>query len=312
VSRRQPERAGQPRRRRDPRVVPRRAAAAPAGRRDRRLHAQPRRHRSATASTRTTCGAVLAADNYTIRRAPRGRRASEDSRRTHRSDEAPPRLPGLRRAIAALPGARRGRRAVAMAFAELRHRREVAPGSPGSITSWCPAAASSSEFRGRPVRPSLHAVPVYAGAARRAGARLDILSVGTGTLATPLGAGGSSGARSRPRAIARFRDARSRELAQAAGAQAGDPTRPRPGIRAAAVSPGTRAARPPADRRRADVLRRPGVWPKPDASRYAHHLASMAAIAARRAVRDCHEVRDVRHRPARRRAGAECHAIAAS
>src|SRR5262249_17786360 len=33
----------------------------------------------------------------------------------------------------------------------------------------------------------------------------------------------------------------------------------------------------------------PRVWPKPDAARYAHHLASMAAIAAR-AVRDGHEV----------------------
>ena len=54
----------------------------------------------------------------------------------------------------------------------------------------------------------------------------------------------------------------------------------------------------------------PRVWPKPDAARYAHHLASMAAIAAR-AVRDGHEVAMFGTDRPDAAPVAECHAIAA-
>src|SRR5262249_47492960 len=56
-----------------------------------------------------------------VRRGPQKAPASE----VPASEDPPPRSP-LRRAVAAMPGARKGRRAVVMAIAELRHRREVA------------------------------------------------------------------------------------------------------------------------------------------------------------------------------------------
>jgi len=253
----------------------------------------------------TTCGA-FSLPHYTIRRAPRAP-AGEDAGDPP-GDEAPPRLPGLRRAIAALPGARRGRRAVAMAVAELRHRREVAARLAGFDHVVVSGGGQLDEFWGGPFG---HPYTLYrfAGAARRAGARLDILSVGTGTLATPLGRRFVRRALEAAR-YRSFRDARSRELAQAAGAQAGDPIVPdlAYGLPLASPAPALRA------RRRIGVAPMcyadPRVWPKPDAARYAHHLASMAAIAAR-AVRDGHEVAMFGTDRPDAAPVAECHAIAA-
>jgi polysaccharide pyruvyl transferase WcaK-like protein len=54
----------------------------------------------------------------------------------------------------------------------------------------------------------------------------------------------------------------------------------------------------------------PRVWPRPDAARYAHHLTSMAGIAAR-AVRDGHEVAMFGTDRPDAAPVAECHAIAA-
>ena len=251
----------------------------------------------------TTCGA-FSLPHYTIRRAPRSSEAAGDSP----GNDAPPRLPGLRRAVAALPGARQGRRAVAMAVAELRHRREVAARLAGFDHVVVSGGGQLDEFWGGPFG---HPYTLYrfAGAARRAGARLDILSVGTGTLVTPLGR------RFVRRALEAahhrsFRDARSRELAEPAGAQPGDPIVPdlAYGLPLASPAPAPRA------RRRIGVAPMcyadPRVWPRPDAARYAHHLASMAGIAAR-AVRDGHEVAMFGTDRPDAAPVAECHAIAA-
>src|SRR5262249_19083171 len=146
-------------------------------------------------------------------------------------------------------------------------------------------------------------------AARRAGARFSILSVGTGTLATRLGR------RFVRRAIAAasyrsFRDARSRELAGAAGALAGDPIVPDLAYRLPVATP----VPPPRGRRRIGVAPMcyadPRVWPKPDAARFAHHLHSMAGIAAR-AVRDGHDVAMFGTDRPDVAPVAECHALAA-
>ncbi|HEX3479063.1 MAG TPA: polysaccharide pyruvyl transferase family protein [Kofleriaceae bacterium] len=254
----------------------------------------------------TTCGA-FSLPHYTIRRAPLSADGGDAP-----GDEAPPRLSGLRRAVAALPGARRGRRAVAMAVAELRHRREVAARLAGFDQVVVSGGGQLDEFWGGPFG---HPYTLYrfAGAARRAGARLDILSVGTGTLATPLGrrfvrrALDTASYRS-------FRDARSRELAQPAGAGPGDPIVPDLAYGLPVDLPPRSPAPAPRARRRIGVAPMcyadPRVWPKPDAARYAHHLASMAGIAAR-AVRDGHEVAMFGTDRPDAAPVAECHAIAA-
>jgi polysaccharide pyruvyl transferase WcaK-like protein len=195
-----------------------------------------------------------------------------------------------------------------MAVAELRHRREVAARLAGFDHVVVSGGGQLDEFWGGPFG---HPYTLYrfAGAARRAGARLDILSVGTGTLATPLGRRFVRRALEAAR-YRSFRDARSRELAQPAGAQAGDPIVPdlAYGLPLASPAPAPRA------RRRIGVAPMcyadPRVWPKPDAARYAHHLASMAAIAAR-AVRDGHEVAMFGTDRPDAAPVAECHAIAA-
>jgi len=251
----------------------------------------------------TTCGA-FSLPHYTIRRAPRSSEAAGDSP----GNDAPPRLPGLRRAVAALPGARQGRRAVAMAVAELRHRREVAARLAGFDHVVVSGGGQLDEFWGGPFG---HPYTLYrfAGAARRAGARLDILSVGTGTLVTPLGR------RFVRRALETahhrsFRDARSRELAEPAGAQPGDPIVPDLAYGLPLASP----APAPRPRRRIGVAPMcyadPRVWPKPDAARYAHHIASMAGIAVR-AVQAGHEVAMFGTDRPDTAPVAECHALAA-
>jgi polysaccharide pyruvyl transferase WcaK-like protein len=251
----------------------------------------------------TTCGA-FSLPHYTIRRAPRT--PAPDGEPS--GETAPPRLVHLRRAVAALPGARQGRRAVAMALSELRHRREVAAQLAGCDHVVVSGGGQLDEFWGGPFG---HPYTLYrfAGAARRAGARFDVLSVGTGTLATPFGR------RFVRRALAAasyrsFRDARSRELAEPAGALAGDPIVPDLAYGLPlAVWPGSVSPR-----RRIGVAPMcyadPRVWPRPDATRYAHHLASMAAIAAR-AVRDGHEVAMFGTDRPDAAPVAECHAIAA-
>ncbi|HZJ65259.1 MAG TPA: polysaccharide pyruvyl transferase family protein [Kofleriaceae bacterium] len=238
-----------------------------------------------------TCGA-FSLPHYTIRRAPRNAAGepggpSDAPGDDANGDEPAPRLRRLRRAVAAIPGARQGRRAVAMAIAELRHQREVAARLAGFDHVVVSGGGQLDEFWGGPFG---HPYTLYrfSRAARRAGARFDILSVGTGTLATALGR------RFVRRALAAssyrsFRDARSRELAGVAGAAASDPIVPD----LAYGLPLSGAAPPPRVRRLIGVAPMcyadPRVWPKPDAARYEHHLASMAAIAAR-AVRGGHEV----------------------
>ena len=215
----------------------------------------------------------------------------------------------LRRAVAAIPGARQGRRAVAMALAELRHQREVAARLAGFDHVVVSGGGQLDEFWGGPFG---HPYTLYrfSRAAQRAGARFDILSVGTGSLATRLGR------RFVRRALAgasyhSFRDARSRELAGPAGAAATDPVVPDLAY-GLPVSP---AAPPPRARRLIGVAPMcyadPRVWPRPDAARYAHHLASMAGIAAR-AVRDGHDVAMFGTDRPDAAPVAECHAIAAA
>src|SRR5262245_44592476 len=177
----------------------------------------------------TTCGA-FSLPHYTIRRLPRASAdaagAPSDATAPGRDDDAEPapRLRQLRRAVAALPGARPGRRAVAMAVAEVRHRREVAARLAGFDHVVVSGGGQLDEFWGGPFG---HPYTLYrfSRAARAAGARFDILSVGTGTLCTQLGR------RFLRRAITAatyrsFRDARSRELAAAAGALPDDPIVP--------------------------------------------------------------------------------------
>ena len=253
----------------------------------------------------TTCGA-FSLPHYTIR-APRAPAGDDGDREV--PDDAP-RPSRLRRAIAALPGARPGRRAVAMAVAELRHRREVAARLAGFDHVVVSGGGQLDEFWGGAFG---HPYTLYrfAGAARRAGARLDILSVGTGTLATPLGRRFVRRALETAR-YRSFRDARSRELAGPAGAQPGDPIVPD----LAYGLPVTLPAHAPSPRGRLRIgvapmcYADPRVWPRPDAARYAHHLASMAAIAVR-AVQGGHEVAMFGTDRPDAAPVAECHALAA-
>ena len=248
-----------------------------------------------------TCGA-FSLPHYTIRRAPRAtpteaaasRESSADGASAGGSgDEAEaeaervPRLRRLRRVVAAIPGARQSRRAVSMAMAEVRHRREVAARLDGFDHVVVSGGGQLDEFWGGPFG---HPYTLYrfSGAARRAGAQFAVLSVGTGTLATPLGR------RFVRRALASasyrsFRDVRSRELAAAAGAVESDLVVPD----LAYGLPLAEEVRPARGRRLIGVAPMcyadPRVWPRPDAARYGRHLSTMAAIAAR-AVRDGHEV----------------------
>src|SRR6185295_10980789 len=207
----------------------------------------------------------------------------------------------------AIPGARQGRRAVAMAMAELRHRREVSARLAGVDHVVVSGGGQLDEFWGGPFG---HPYTLYrfSRAARSAGARFAVLSVGTGTLATQLGR------RFVRRALTTasyrsFRDARSRELAAPAGALDTDPIVPDLAyglpVAAPALAPSTRRRIGVAPMCYAD----PRVWPKPDADRYAHHLASMAAIAAR-AVKGGHEVAMFGTDRPDAAPVAECHAIA--
>jgi polysaccharide pyruvyl transferase WcaK-like protein len=227
------------------------------------------------------CGA-FSLPHYTIRRAARGAATSDDA-----ADEPPARLPRLRRAVAAIPGARQSRRAVSMAVAEVRHRREVAARLVGFDHVVVSGGGQLDEFWGGPFGHP-YTLFRFSRAARRVGARFDVLSVGTGSLSTSLGR------RFVRRALASasyrsFRDARSRELAGAAGAVESDLIVPD----LAYGLPVSEAARPVRGRRLIGVAPMcyadPRVWPRPDAARYARHLATMAAIAAR-AVRDGCEV----------------------
>jgi len=249
-----------------------------------------------------TCGA-FSLPHYTIRRAPREAAGGAG----HPGEDPEPRLRRLRRAVAALPGARQGRRAVSMALAELRHQREIAARLAGFDHVVVSGGGQLDEFWGGPFG---HPYTLYrfSRAARRAGARFEVLSVGTGSLATRLGRRFVrrvlSGADHRS-----FRDARSRELAGAAGADPGDLIVPdlAYGLPIAAAAPAPRARRliGVAPMCYAD----PRVWPKPDAARYAHHIGSMAQIAAR-AVRDGHEVAMFGTDRPDAAPVAECHAIA--
>jgi polysaccharide pyruvyl transferase WcaK-like protein len=251
-----------------------------------------------------TCGA-FPLPHYGVRRAPRDPAPAGEGH----PEEPSPRLRGLRRAVGALPGARQGRRAVMMAVAELRHRREVAARLAGFDHVVVAGGGQLDEFWGGPFG---HPYTLYrfSRAARRAGARFDVLSVGTGSLSTPLGrrfvrrALAGAGYRS-------FRDARSRELAQVAGAAAGDPIVPD----LAYALPFAPSAGSPRGRRLIGVAPMcyadPRVWPVPDAARYARHLQTMAAIAAR-AVRAGHEVAMFGTDRPDGAPVAECHAIAAS
>jgi polysaccharide pyruvyl transferase WcaK-like protein len=249
------------------------------------------------------CGA-FSLPHYTIRRAPRGAGADTPV------DESP-RLPRLRRmaaVVASLPGARQGRRVATMAVAELRHRREVASRLAGVDRVVVCGGGQLDEFWGGPLG---HPYTLYqfSRAARRAGAKFDVLSVGVGSLSTALGRRlvrtALAGASYRS-----FRDERSRELAMIAGFSAGDPIVP--DLAYALPLPPA----PPAQHGRRQIgvapmcYADPRVWPRPDATRYAHHLRSMAAIAAR-AVRDGHDVALFGTDRPDAAPVAECHAIAA-
>jgi polysaccharide pyruvyl transferase WcaK-like protein len=261
-----------------------------------------------------TCGG-FSLPHYTIRRAPRAAAAAPERPGDGPGDDDPgdgargPRWRLLRGAVAALPGARPGRRAASMVFGELRHRRELASRLAGFDRVVVSGGGQLDEFWGGPFG---HPYTLYrfSGAARRAGARLDVLSVGTGTLTSGLGRRfvrrvlAGAGYRS-------FRDARSRELAAAAGAGPDDPIVPD----LAYALPVAAAAPAPRARRLIGVAPMcyadPRVWPKPDAARYARHLETTAAIAAR-AVRDGHEVALFGTDRPDAASVAECHAIAAA
>jgi polysaccharide pyruvyl transferase WcaK-like protein len=250
-----------------------------------------------------TCGA-FPLPHYGVRRSPRHAPAADGGA----GSQPPPALRRLRRAVGALPGARQGRRVMAMALAEVRHRREVANRLTGFDHVVVAGGGQLDEFWGGPLG---HPYTLYrfSRAARRAGAQFDVLSVGTGSLSTQLGRRfvrrALDGASYRS-----FRDARSRELAQVAGAVAADPIVPD----LAYALPFTPAERAPRARQLIGVAPMcyadPRVWPRPDAARYAHHLQSMAAIAAH-AVRAGHEVAMFGTDRPDAAPVAECHAIAA-
>ena len=222
-----------------------------------------------------TCGAY-SLPHYPIRRAARGPDAP--------TGEPPPPPSFVRRTVGALPGARRSRDAARFAVAELRHRREIAARIRGFDHVVIAGGGQLDELWGGPFG---HPYTLYrwSRAARRAGARFVVLSVGTGTLATRLGR--MFVARTlAASAYHSFRDARSRELAVPAGAAPGDPIVPD-------LAYGLTVPLPPASarvrtRRAIGVAPMcyadPRVWPKPDAARYAHHIASMAEIATRAAA----------------------------
>jgi polysaccharide pyruvyl transferase WcaK-like protein len=238
--------------------------------------------------------------HYTVRQ-PR-------SSATGHPGEEPPRPRPLRRAVAALPGARQGRRAVMMALADLRHRRDLAQRLAGFDHVVVSGGGQLDEFWGGPFG---HPYTLYrfSRAARHAGARFDVLSVGTGTLSTTLGRRFVRRALTEAR-YRSFRDARSRELAGPAGATDDDPIVPDLAYALPIGSPD----RAPRARRLIGVAPMcyadPRVWPRPDAARYQRHLETMAAIAAR-AVRDGHEVAMFGTDRPDAAPVEECHAIAA-
>jgi polysaccharide pyruvyl transferase WcaK-like protein len=174
-----------------------------------------------------------------------------------------------------------------MAVAEVRHRREVGARLVGFDHVVVSGGGQLDELWGGPFG---HPYTLYrfSRAARRVGARFDVLSVGTGSLSTSLGR------RFVRRALAgasyrSFRDVRSRELAAPAGAVESDLVVPD----LAYGLPLSEDVRPVRGRRLIGVAPMcyadPRVWPRPDAALYARHLSTMAAIAVR-AVRDGHEV----------------------
>ncbi len=224
--------------------------------------------------------------HYPIRKAPIAEPGAGEPAREARPSTMRRMIAALRgQAGAALPGARRGKRVAAMAFAEVRHRRMVAARLHGFDHVVVSGGGQLDDFWGGALG---HPYTLYrfSQAARHAGARFDVLSVGTGNLATRLSrtfVGRALGAAT----YRSFRDARSRELAAAAGATAADPIVPdlAYGLPMPAVAP--RGARPMigiAPMCYAD----PRVWPKPDAARYANHVATMAGVAVHmvRAGRD--------------------------
>ncbi|HKA89878.1 MAG TPA: polysaccharide pyruvyl transferase family protein [Haliangiales bacterium] len=187
-----------------------------------------------------------------------------------------------RRALAAIPGARRAYRFARLAVAEIRHRRLSAERIRGFDWVVVAGGGQLDDFWGGAFGHP-YALLRWGQLARRAGARYVILSVGTGSLTAPLSA------RFVRRALAladyrSFRDGRSRELVGDPGLVRDDPIVP---DLAYGLPLGPTPAAAPAATARPTVgvspmaFADPRFWPEKDRERHRRHVESLAALAAR-------------------------------
>jgi polysaccharide pyruvyl transferase WcaK-like protein len=192
--------------------------------------------------------------------------------------DRPRKTSAARRAIAAIPGARRAVGAARLALAERRHRQASAERIDRFDTVVVAGGGQLDAFWGGPFGHP-YTLWRWGQLAHATGARFVILSVGTGTLASPL----SALFVRRALALAdyrSFRDAPSRDLVGAPELTRDAPVvpdlafglplpvdLPSPDGRAIGISPMAYAD--------------PRVWPEPDRERYRRHIDSLAELTVR-------------------------------
>jgi polysaccharide pyruvyl transferase WcaK-like protein len=185
----------------------------------------------------------------------------------------------LKRVVGVVPGARGGARLAKIAIADRRHRRVTSERIRAFDYVVVAGGGQLDDFWGGPFGHP-YTLWRWGGLARRAGARYVILSVGTGSLSTPL----SRLFVRRALALAEyrsFRDGRSRELVGAPALTAGDPVVP--DLAYSLPADGWAAPPPPTERVGLSpmVYGDPLSWPVQDANRYRHHLDTFTDLAVR-------------------------------
>jgi polysaccharide pyruvyl transferase WcaK-like protein len=200
----------------------------------------------------------------------------------------------LRRAALALPPARKALRLASIARADLRHQRASRPHLDRLDLLVVAGGGQLDEFWGGPLGHP-YSLWRWSRQARRVGARVVVLSVGTGVLDTALGRyfvrGTLAGA-----AYVSLRDAGSRQMLGASSPAAAAPIVPDLAY-AVPVPPAAARPRQPAGAAsgRAVVALSPlsycdpRIWPDADEHRYQRHVRTMAELA-RRLAGDGHQV----------------------
>jgi polysaccharide pyruvyl transferase WcaK-like protein len=185
-----------------------------------------------------------------------------------------------RRALALVPGARRAYRIARVAIAERRHRRLSAQRIRGFDFVVVAGGGQLDDFWGGAFGHP-YALWRWASLARAAGARFVVLSVGTGSLSSPL----SAGFVRRALALAdyrSYRDSVSRELVGAPALTGGDPIVPDLAYALPLVLPGEpEPSAPPAIGISPMAYADPRFWPASDLARYRRHIETLAAFTVR-------------------------------